>query len=204
MSLVKRTEDFAIEVKLRCECGEPNASIASAMGCSGRTIRQTLRAAGVPRRKTGPKVRDVATRFWAKVKRGAPNDCWPYMGYREKGSGYGHFGIAGEIFNANRVAFFLTHGYWPNVCRHTCDYRPCCNPTHLLDGTQEDNMRDMAERGRRVRGDGSPIAVLREKDVSVIKALLATHSDKQLAAQFGCSDSTIWNIRVGNSWRHIA
>lgn len=39
------------------------------------------------------------------------------------------------------------------VVRHSCDNPPCCNPDHLLIGTQQDNVNDMIERGR-YRGSG--------------------------------------------------
>jgi hypothetical protein len=62
---------------------------------------------------------------------------------------YGNFwGPETGMSKAHRVMYFLVHGWWPEVVRHSCDNPPCCNPAHLLGGTQEDNMGDMWSRGR--------------------------------------------------------
>jgi hypothetical protein len=75
--------------------------------------------------------------------------CWHWQGRRNK-YGYGEIDIPGvrQTRNAHRVVFFLIHDRWPNVVRHTCDNRPCCNPSHLIAGTIADNIHDMYERGR--------------------------------------------------------
>lgn len=58
-------------------------------------------------------------------------------------------GVRGTV-NAQRVAFFLTHGHMPAIGRHECDNPPCCRPLHILDGTVADNNRDKAIRRRSV------------------------------------------------------
>lgn len=87
-------------------------------------------------------------RFWAKVQRGNPNECWLWVG--AVSNGYGMIGnVDGRpMVGAHRASFFLAHGYWPNVARHSCDVKRCVNPAHILDGTHADNSRDAMERGR--------------------------------------------------------
>ncbi len=98
--------------------------------------------------------RALAERFWERVDVGEPNECWPWMGYRDK-DGYGRLKTGSrtdgsrKFERANRVAFRLTTGHeaegW---VLHTCDNPPCCNPGHLYDGTPDDNGRDMRVRVR--------------------------------------------------------
>lgn len=77
--------------------------------------------------------------------------CLEWTGTTNK-RGYGRIccEMPGEprMMYAHRLAFYLANGYLPKLIRHTCDNPPCCNPEHLLPGTQLDNMRDAVERGR--------------------------------------------------------
>jgi len=74
------------------------------------------------------------------------DDCIEWEG--AKTGGYGVLKVEGKVRRAHRFAFFMHHGYWPKVCRHTCDNPSCINVAHLLDGDQADNMADKSERGR--------------------------------------------------------
>lgn len=89
----------------------------------------------------------TTTRFWSRVAVGPPDHCWEWQGSR-RGDSYGQIYILGKHRAAHRVAFYLTHLYWPPVVRHRCDNRICVNPNHLEGGTQTDNMRDVVDRGR--------------------------------------------------------
>jgi HNH endonuclease len=75
--------------------------------------------------------------------------CIEWSGGKNK-SGYGRKWHKGRVLLAHRVAWIETHGPIPDgMCvLHRCDVRSCVNVEHLFLGTQADNMRDMAEKGR--------------------------------------------------------
>lgn len=76
--------------------------------------------------------------------------CWPWNEYCEARNTYGTFSRMGLGDYTHRLSYRLAHGSIPEglVVRHTCDYRPCVNPQHLLIGTHADNMGDARDRGR--------------------------------------------------------
>lgn len=90
-------------------------------------------------------------RFWARVDKRGPDECWPWTGSTNK-QGYGCWSFkSGEgPINAHRIAYGLTHNGIPGRLHilHSCDNPPCCNPAHLDAGTHADNMVDMRVRGR--------------------------------------------------------
>ena len=89
-------------------------------------------------------------RFWDKVKKAGPDDCWEWQaGLNNKG--YGSFRFEGKIHTAHRFSYLLNVGEIPegHVVRHKCDNRCCVNPAHLETGTCSQNNQDMVNRGRR-------------------------------------------------------
>jgi hypothetical protein len=143
-------------------------------------------------------------RFWSKVDRSAgPDACWPWRQFRSP-KGYGQFWADGKNVRSNRVALELSLGRPPGsrmeAC-HRCDNPPCCNPAHLFEGSRLDNTIDCKLKGRRVnvRGAAHGQAKLTPEQVAEIRA--ATGLNREVAARFGVSPSTISLIRRGETWR---
>ena len=79
-----------------------------------------------------------------------PSGCREYGGNRNK-AGYGRISIGHKTYQVHRLAWELANGEEiPDgmLVRHTCDNPPCSEPTHLLLGTDADNVADKMARGR--------------------------------------------------------
>lgn len=88
------------------------------------------------------KATPLDVRFWARVDKRGPEDCWPWTGYLNPG-GYGMIGRDGGYVNAHRVAYELQVGPIPEGLHidHLCRVRHCMNARHLEPVTPGENMR---------------------------------------------------------------
>lgn len=91
-------------------------------------------------------------RFWSWVNK--TDGCWIWMGHLNQGRGF--FAVTTEsgkkrTLIASRFAWELSSGRpIPKGISvlHKCDNPTCVRPEHLFLGTQKDNMRDAATKGR--------------------------------------------------------
>lgn len=152
-------------------------------------------------------------RFWAKVRVGGIDECWPWLAGTYQ-RGYGKFKIpAGELEQgkteahyAHRVAFRLIYGWWPTpAALHGCDNVQCCNavnPDHVHEGTQAQNLREMTARGRRAHGAVLATRAFKLMDAETAQEIRTRRAEEAasyqaIADEFGISISFAWKIVNG-------
>lgn len=135
--------------------------------------------------------RPIEERFWEKVDRRSPTECWLWTGATTYG-GYGVIGLGRRLVRAHRYAYEASNGPIDArlVIRHKCDTPACVNPDHLEIGTQKQNVGDMLDRGR-----ANPRRKLTPVQLAQIKA--ATGTVRSIAVEFGVSNSYVSMVKTG-------
>ena len=151
---------------------------------------------------------DIAGRFWEKVDKRGPSECWEWLGAKQR-SGHGVLRhIGNKNIRAHRLSYEIYYQVDPGemfVC-HVCDNPPCVNPAHLFLGTSMDNVEDAMKKGRMSRpprhlGEKHPLSILKERDVKKIRALISKRvSHSTVANRFGVHKSTIADIIAKRTW----
>ena len=91
------------------------------------------------------------------------------------------------------------------IVRHGSKGQLDNSPANLCYGTHADNEADKVRDGTHNRGERHYQAKLTEADIPEIRSLLAAgKSQKSIANTFGVSYRTIWVIRQGKAWAHVA
>lgn len=153
-----------------------------------------------------------------------PNSgCWLWLDH-VSASGYG--GLRGRRFGrsghrAHRLAFIAYKGNVPagmEVC-HRCDVPSCVNPDHLWVGTTKQNAEDRDAKGRgarglrqgahtkphtRLMGERAKHAKLTAFEVAHIRSRPRYRGlCRAISLEFGLHPSTVHDILVRNTWKHI-
>ena len=149
---------------------------------------------------------DPIKRFFGKIDKRGKDDCWNWLGYKDK-DGYGTFNPTSKTLQkAHRFAYALAYGEIPCgmcVC-HKCDNPSCCNPKHLLLGTPADNDADRDQKYRQAFGERSGRTNFTAKDIINIRTLFdGGMSESAIARQIGASQTGIGSIVRRRTWKHI-
>lgn len=144
-------------------------------------------------------------RYWSKVQKAGPDDCWIWIGTRHR-TGYGIFTVRKKMYGPHRIALILDGRPQPPpphqfALHGDCSNRLCVNPAHLRWGSNAENMADMVRLGRSLKGERGKKAVLTERDVRAIRASSLQLVD--LAKMYGVQKAAIWKVRQRVTWRHV-
>lgn len=77
-------------------------------------------------------------RVVSKIAIGHPSECWEWQGALSHG--YGLLRVDGKMVLAHRLAYEATRGPIAGQLDHLCRNPRCCNPAHLEDVTQRENI----------------------------------------------------------------
>lgn len=135
-------------------------------------------------------------------------DCLVWTG-STRAHRYGVIKHCGKTIAAHRASYELHVRAIPDgqVVMHTCDTPLCINPSHLVLGTQADNVRDMWRKGRQriLARENHPNAKLTRDQVSEIRRRFKPYdrrnSARAMAKEFGVTHQCVTAITRGEAWK---
>lgn len=129
-------------------------------------------------------------RYDAKVKKAGADECWLWQASKNL-DGYGRFRVNGVKKQAHHVAMYLKSGQWPAYVLHSCDTPACCNPSHLREGTHQENIAECWEkrRGRKFKNTHLLPAI---RDL-----ISAGKRNNEICRELGVKNDAVSRIRHG-------
>lgn len=149
-------------------------------------------------------------RFWSKVDKNGPVDpelgtsCWLWQGQTDK-DGYGIAWVGEKKEAAHRVAYKLLVGpiFPEQVSRHQCQTKNCCNPDHVIMGTQKENIEDMDRMGKRPAYNPRRLT---EDEVRAIRKMYwyDLMTKPEICKSTGLGDVLVGRLVAGRSYKEVA
>jgi len=149
---------------------------------------------------------DDIERFWSYVDIKGKDECWEWKGGFSN-TGYGAFQINGEVKSTHVIAYEISKGRIPDgkQVNHRCHNRACCNPFHVYEGTQKENIDDMIKANRQIHhyGEFHSQHKLTEKSIKEIRENKDNLSQRKLGLVYGVSHSVIGGIQRRIYWKYL-
>lgn len=143
-----------------------------------------------------------AERFEFYIERVTEAGCWIWMAGLTS-YGHGEFSLQGGKVSAHRYSYIKSNGRHKKGMQinHICNVPSCVNPAHLYAGSHQDNMDDMVNAGRQVKGERQHSAKLNRADVVEIRN--SGLSQASLARKYGVTHRAIMKVRKRITWKHV-
>lgn len=146
----------------------------------------------------------VEQRFWVNVNK--TGKCWEWTGAPDR-NGYGRLNIDGVPVLAHRISWELHNGKITSAehVLHKCDNPKCVRPRHLFLGDQAANNADMIAKKRFRPGvsKGEMHGCAKLTDAQALEIRKSAERGVDLAARYGVTTTTIYDIKNGKIWRHL-
>lgn len=130
----------------------------------------------------------INSRLSKYIKKNYKTGCWEWQGgLTEKG--YAQIRICGKRVYVHRLLFTYYNGpilAGMFIC-HSCDNPKCCNPKHLFQGTQKDNIRDMLNKNRGAKTE----KIDEDTMTKIINLVNSGVSTSKIAREFNVSPITV-------------
>jgi len=136
----------------------------------------------------------IIKRFWTKVNKRGPDDCWEWLG-KPGANGYGRFRIKGNRQEPHRISWAIAYRTWPipkdkYIC-HKCNNKLCVNPAHLYLGTPAQNQQD-----------ASSLTLENVQEIRYLREFEG-YSYDQLSFKFNVTVGGIGNICNKKRWKNV-
>src|ERR1700761_2299060 len=127
---------------------------------------------------------------------------WPFA---SKLHGYGQFSHLGKRYYAHRFMCELRHGPAPSEkheAAHSCGrgHDGCVNPNHLSWKTKSGNQLDCRQHGTQAKTRAGRMGLLSFAKAAEIRSLQGIKLQREIAEQYGVSESAISDVWLGRTW----
>ncbi|WP_425602117.1 HNH endonuclease [Stenotrophomonas geniculata] len=137
---------IAKEMYLR---GDSFTKIGKSLGVFRTTVAKVINGTHWAEFSGGPTTRNEPDPIFSNYTPVPESGCWIWLGGWDR-RGYGKTGGNARSIKAHRLFFERFNGPIETgliIC-HKCDTPACVNPSHLYQGTHQDNADDRVRRGR--------------------------------------------------------
>jgi hypothetical protein len=139
---------------------------------------------------------------WIRDHAAYPHEDWCLIWPFSTTRGYGHFVYLQKGYYAHRFMCELAHGPAPSdlhEAAHSCGDEGCVNPRHLSWKTPGQNGLDCRKHGTHVRSRYGSAGKITAEQAEIIRGFKGIKTLRELADEYGISESAISNVWVGKT-----